>query len=565
MARTRWIWSYRDFVLSIEHGKVEGRFSGAREDAVLELPVTSEEVAELWEGKGRVQEIGNRLYKAVFSREVLELLRTAKNSLLPWEGLRLRFETKSPEALEWPLETLHDGKSFLAFQKDSLIVRHQGPLRKLPTLWAFPPLRVLVVTASPKGPEPLEVEQEFTAIQEALEPLRKKRRVEVDRLDNPTFAALSDKLDGKKYHVLHFIGHGAFNQNDGRGLIYLADSSGSAQAVEGLALAVLLEPHSSIRLVVLNTCEGAVARGDRFLGVAQALIHQGIPAVLAMQGKIPDPIALLFSRRFYERLAKGRPIDRALRKTRHEIFVSAPGRADWAMPVLVLGAKNGKLFSWFPTWRSTLILVLALSLVLLALWIEPWKPHCPKSKAVGMEFVWIEPASGSGISKPFCLGEHEVTRGEWKAVMGANSLPAEQSEEDDLPVGVSYTKAMEFIAKLNEREGKPVHRLPTEVEWEYAAIGAGPSHGGNCLHGDGHEGLAPVGSFPTNDWGLYDMVGNVWEWVEAPDATGEEPMRRGGAFDSGEDRCRLTARKSMKADRNQQNTGFRVLREIPAK
>lgn len=563
MARTRWIWSYRDFFLSIEHGKVEGRFSGAREDADLELPVTSEEIAELWEGKGRVQEIGNRLYKAVFSREVLELLRTAKNSLLPWEGLRLRFETKSPEALEWPLETLHDGKSFLAFQKDSLIVRHQGPLRKLPTLWAFPPLRVLVVTASPKGPEPLEVEQELSAIQEALEPLRKKRRVEVDRLENPTFAALSNKLDGKNYHVLHFIGHGAFNRTDGRGLIYLADSSGSAHPVEGSALAVLLEPHSSIRLVVLNTCEGAVTRGDRFLGVAQALIHQGIPAVLAMQGKIPDPIALLFSRRFYERLAKGRPIDRALRKTRHEMFVAAPSRADWAMPVLVLGAKNGKLFTWLPTWRSTLILALALSLVLLALWSEPWKPHCPKPKAVDMDLVWIEPAPGSGISKPFCLSAREVSVGEWEAVMGANSLPTGQGGAE-FPAGASYYDGLAFIDKLNVSEGERVYRLPTDAEWGYAAHGPGASQEGNCQGSDDYDGLAPVGTFKTNDWGLYDMVGNVWEWVEAPGDAPDERVRRGGAYNTSRS-CLADKRSSVKAKDNRKDTGIRVLREIPGK
>jgi hypothetical protein len=313
---------------------------------------------------------------------------------------------------------------------------------------------------------------------------------------------------------------------------------------------------------VLNTCEGAIAHDDRFSGVAQALIRQDIPAVLAMQAKIPDPTAVHFSRSFYERLAKGRPIDRALRKVRYELFVAGVAKnADWAMPVLFLGARDGRLFSWLPSWRSILIFLLILSVVVAVWLIQPWKPRCPAPKAVDMDFVWIEPTQGSNMT-PFCLGEHEVSRGEWKAVRGANSLPAGQSEDDDLPVGASYTRSKELITNMNEKEDTPVYRLPTDTEWEYAALGPGESQGGNCLRGDEYNDLAPVGSFRTNDWGLYDMVGNVWEWVEAPDATGKERVRRGGASDSSEDNCRVTARKLV-SDRNWKNTGFRVLREIP--
>jgi len=283
---------------------------------------------------------------------------------------------------------------------------------------------------------------------------------------------------------------------------------------------------------------------------------------LAMQAKIPDSSALHFSRRFYERLTKGRPIDRALRKVRQDLFLKEFGKtADWAMPVLFLGAKDGKLFSWFLSWRSALLVLLALSSLGVAWLIKPWKPHCPTPKAVDMEFVWIEPTPGSKISQPYCLGKYEVSRGEWEAVMGANSLP--KGEEDaDLPAGVSYTNAQKFIRKLNEKEDKAIHRLPTEAEWEHAAMGPGKSLGGNCKSPDGYEGLAPVGTFRTNDWDLYDMVGNVWEWVEAPDVTQEERVRRGGSWESADASCKLTTRKRVK-DWNRKDTGFRVLRELP--
>jgi hypothetical protein len=410
------------------------------------------------------------------------------------------------------------------------------------------------------------VEQEWKEIRDALDPLVRKKKVEVERLDTPTLTDLAAELDKKKFHVLHFIGHGKFNRDGEGGVIYLNGPDGNAMPVPGAVLAVLLDPYPSIRLVVLNTCEGALAHGDRFSGVAEALILKKIPAVLAMQAKIPDSSAVLFSRSFYERLAKGRPIDRALRKVRYELFLA--GGADWAMPVLFLGAKNGRLFSWFPSWRSILVFLLIVSVVVAAWLIKPWKPHCPTPRAVDMEFVWIEPTPGSKMSERYCLGTYEVSRGEWEAVMGANSLPkdenqAEEENHDDMPVGVSYNSVKEFLRKMNEREGKSVYRLPTEVEWEYAAIGPGGSKGGNCKNTDEYPGLAPVGSFRTNAWGLYDMVGNVWEWVDAPDAADTARIRRGGAEDSSNDNCRLTARKSMRSDRNQQNTGFRVLRTLP--
>lgn len=564
MADGKRVLKYRDLFLSIDSKgsgyTVTGRFEGEQADADFQSPVSSEEIAGLWMGKGKAEEIGSKIHGAIFSKRVLELLARAEHSLRPWEGLRLRFRAGSPGVSEWPFETLRDKEGFLALRTDPLIVRYQGPPRAVRTLWGPRPLRILVVVSIPESLDPLEADQEYQVIQGALEPLIRGKRVEIERIDNPTLTELAAKLDGKTYHVLHFIGHGKFNPDGG--VIFLKSPDGGALPVPGSTFAVLLDDRPSIRLVVLNTCEGAIASGESFSGVAQDLIRQKIPAVLAMQGKIPDPSAVRFSQWFYERLAKGRPIDRALRKVRYELFLADAGKeADWAMPVLYLGAKNGRLFTWLPSWRSILTFLLIVSVVVALGRIKPWEPHCPTPKAVDMEFVWIEPTPGSKIFQPYCLGKNEVSRGEWEAVLGANSLPAGQ-EGDDLPVGVTDERLVEFIWKLNEKEGGQVYRLPTEAEWEYAARGPGRSQGGNCLRGDDFPDLAPVGSFRTNDWGLYDMVGNVWEWVVAPDSQGKERFRRGGAFDSGEDNCQLMARKP-RIDRNQRNTGFRVAFDAP--
>ena len=167
---------------------------------------------------------------------------------------------------------------------------------------------------------------------------------------------------------------------------------------------------------------------------------------------------------------------------------------------------------------------------------------------ISMDFVWIEPGTfmmGSPESEPgrqsregplhevelsrgFWLGKYEVTQGEWEAVMGSN--PSYFEGDSRRPVEfVSWHDVQEFIAKLNAAAGEAVYRLPTEAEWEYACRAGtttrwslGDEDGddksllGNYAWYDCNDGCdtKAVGGKLPNRWGLHDMHGNVWEWVQ---------------------------------------------------
>jgi formylglycine-generating enzyme required for sulfatase activity len=125
--------------------------------------------------------------------------------------------------------------------------------------------------------------------------------------------------------------------------------------------------------------------------------------------------------------------------------------------------------------------------------------------------------------EPFLMGRTEVTQAQWRGVMGDN--PSRQDDCDDCPVErVSWSEAQAYVATLSALTGRR-YRLPTEAEWEYAARAGGT---GRWSHGDDERMLAahawyaansegrpqPVGRWPANAFGLHDMQGNVWEWVQ---------------------------------------------------
>jgi formylglycine-generating enzyme required for sulfatase activity len=191
----------------------------------------------------------------------------------------------------------------------------------------------------------------------------------------------------------------------------------------------------------------------------------------------------------------------------------------------------------------------------------------------------------------FYIGKYEVTQGQWQKIMGEN--PSDYKGGENNPVEmISWSDAQEFIKKLNIANNEMFFRLPTEAEWEYAARSRGKEQkysGGNSNQGglwhnfvpgkeskypEGRQTM-PVGTANPNDLGLYDMSGNVAEWVEdwyAKDYYSRSPQQnpqntdsakekvyRGGTYIDRTNDKRTTNRIAAKPDWVCYDLGFRVV------
>jgi len=294
------------------------------------------------------EEAGEELYRAVFQGDLLKAFQGCLERSRQGPGVRIRLRLNDVPALaRLPWEYLYDagGRGFLALSARTPVVRYLELAEGLETLQVEPPLRVLAVISTPQGYQELaEADEEWRRLVAALEPLRASGRIEVERLERPTRAALERRLcDGGAVHVLHFVGHGGFSELRGEGMLVFEDEEGRGAPLPGQSLAYLLQDHPSLRLAVLNACNGARAsRDDAFAGTAQVLVQHGVPAVVAMQSEVTDGTACRFAEKFYRALAAGLPVDACVGEVRQAL--AAESNPEWGTPVLYLRAADGRLF-----------------------------------------------------------------------------------------------------------------------------------------------------------------------------------------------------------------------------
>lgn len=233
--------------------------------------------------------------------------------------------------------------------------------------------------------------------------------------------------------------------------------------------------------------------------------------------------------------------------------------------------------------------------------------HPTITNTLDMKFVWIAPGTfmmGSpkeensrkndetqhkvALTHGFYMAIYTVTQEQWTQLMGKN--PSKFQDGRNLPVEqVSWADCQEFIKKLQDKEKKP-YRLPSEAEWEYACRAGTTTpfytgetisveqanYNGNFVYADGKKGIyrektMPIGSFPANPWGLYDMAGNVWQWcadmfdeypkkevIDPQVTTGENRVIRGGSWIDNPRECRSAYRGGSKPTLRHSLVGLRL-------
>jgi hypothetical protein len=210
-------------------------------------------------------------------------------------------------------------------------------------------------------------------------------------------------------------------------------------------------------------------------------------------------------------------------------------------------------------------------------------PECPSLVAIPVDGARLAAIGGSGASalRPYAIGKHEVTIGEWNRCAAEIADCRPQPGADNEPVvKVNWSDAKAYANWLSNKTGK-TYRLPFAGEWEHAVrggassrfawgddIGAGNAACVGCGSSFDGRGPAPVQQFKPNGYGLYDMHGNIWEWAEDCPAEGEstgvchKSALCGGSYKSPAKNLTRCVTSNASANTRHEDFGFRVARSL---
>ncbi|MCC7361893.1 MAG: CHAT domain-containing protein [Anaerolineales bacterium] len=303
---------------------------------------------------GGLRALGERLAAALLPGAIGQLLENARSVAAAQDdqGLRLRLRLAPPEwnALPWELLWRPQDDEPLAVSTDTVVTRYLNLKVRVPRLEALRPLRLLVVLPKAEG---VALDAHQAALTAAVDEANRRVAPGEPPLVAATWLtgvvtedAVRAAMNATRPHLVHFVGHGQFS--DGQPSLLLTDAAGDPQPAAGSVVAGFFRNYDSVRLVVLNACQGAAADSAQALvGLAPRIAAQGAPAIVAMQWEIFDWAAQQFAAGFYRGLwsgAEAGEVETALTRARAALYDQAPALAVFATPVLFLRAEGERLW-----------------------------------------------------------------------------------------------------------------------------------------------------------------------------------------------------------------------------
>jgi tetratricopeptide (TPR) repeat protein len=274
-------------------------------------------------------ENGKKLFNLIFKDQILDLYKLNKNNLKGNESLKIKLEFKenAEDIAKLPWELIHDESHFLVPSGKVNLIRYIENFDKKPVDISTP-LRILVIISRPLG-DKLDPLVERESIIRGFYSLQTENNVIIDVLNPPTLNSLNKAVSTNTYHVLHFDGHGTFENE--MGYLLFEDENMEYDFINSEIISNTLSS-TDIKLIVLTACESSKLGRNMFSSVAPSLIQAGIPAVVAMQFSVPLSSAAKFAEHFYNSLAHYNSISKSVIDGRKAIYADRT----WFMPTFYL-------------------------------------------------------------------------------------------------------------------------------------------------------------------------------------------------------------------------------------
>ena len=316
-----------------------------------------------------VSRVGMPLFNRLFPESVGNTLQRILGSLENEQrsgakkGLRIRlrfgYPSNVPTAMDaalrrdltkiasWPWEYVHlprNGRA-LALESYTPLIRSIDSSDLLEPPKAPAPIRILVARCMASDSNYLDL---FTEEQRIVTALERVDTCTVKVLPNPCFAEVAQAIEDFQPHIFHFMGHGSLNEETGAGtLTFVRKGKGKRELIEAEELADCLRENKIVRLVVLNSCKGAMISGDSkldpFHAMAPALLATGLPALIAMQFSVGNTAATEFGAHFYTALTSKEDAEVAMWIARKKVSKISQ---EWGTAAFYLQTQSGRLFDF---------------------------------------------------------------------------------------------------------------------------------------------------------------------------------------------------------------------------